>query len=916
MSSKDHEIITEFVAESREHLNDIENQLLAIESAEDDIDIDLVNEVFRAVHSIKGASGFLGFTTLGDLAHNLENVLNLIRNRELAPNAEDTDVLLRAADTLRGMVDDIDHSNDVDIAAHVVALQTIVSGANVSAEASGDILDEMAVAEPNEPGSFESAAQQVLPEMVETTHATSSSPEQGASAVSSTPASSSSESVRPSGNAQPGPKQSRSDNRQSSTIPAETNVRVSVGVLDSLMNLAGELVLSRNQLLQAVGSIDELELASVVARLDQVTSEVQEAIMLTRMQVVGTVFNKFPRVVRDLSGRLGKKCRLTLEGGDVELDKSIIEAIGDPLTHLVRNSVDHGIETPEQRLASGKSETGTVLLRAYHQAGKVNISIRDDGAGIDAAKLREKAVARGILTPERAAELSNREALRLIFHPGFSMAEKVTSVSGRGVGMDVVKTNIERLGGSVEIDTQLGGGTTINVTLPLTLAIIPSLIINCGGKRFAIPQASISELVRIKTDDKNHKIENIKDAQVFRLRGALLPLVRLDSALNLKRGDEGESANASHIIVVETGHLQYGLLVDGVNDSEEIVVKPLGRHMQDCQCLAGATILGNGRVALILDIASIASHCDLTLSKEETVIDAADARLDDPEETQTSLLFTNATDEYFGIPMEVIARLERVPTEQIDQVGGQDILQYRGASLPLLSLEHHIKAKARHETDKIYVVVYSVLGREVGLIVPELVDIRRVSTIVDITTFAEPGVVGSIAVDKNAVRLLDLYALTRVAHPDWFVENEVTEPKVPRVTLKDREKGRVPRVLVVEDSSFFRTQVAGFMKDAGYEVETCEDGQIAWDTIQESDRHFDVVVTDVEMPNMDGCQLAQHIKQDASLCQIPVIALTSLATEQDIHRGISSGIDDYQIKLDREQLMVCVAERIRQSVMA
>jgi two-component system chemotaxis sensor kinase CheA len=909
MSSEDDQIIADFVVESREHLADVENQLMAIEAAGADIDLDLVNEVFRAVHSIKGAAGFLGFSALGQLAHDLENVLNQIRNREFVPDSTATDVMLRAADTLRKMIEDINHSNDVDIAEHRAALQRILAEPS-SADSVPQTGSTSPGGETTEPAveSVEHAAESVEPAVEPTEPVVAMPPV-------------------------PSPATISDDISTAPSTPVETNIRVSVSVLDSLMNLAGELVLSRNQLLQAVGSKDNNNssrtLDSVAARLDQITSELQEAIMQTRMQVIGTVLNKFPRVVRDLSNQLGKQCQLTVEGQDVELDKSIIEAIGDPLTHLVRNSVDHGIESPEDRVRAGKPAVGTVVLRAFHEAGKVNISIRDDGAGIDVAKLKAKAIARGLVTAEQANDMSDRETLRLIFHPGFSLAEKVTGVSGRGVGMDVVKTNIEKLGGAVEIDTQVGAGTTINIKLPLTLAIIPSLVVRCSGHRFAVPQASISELVLVKAGEVAAKIQRVKHAEVFRLRGNLLPLIRLDAVLGLvsptethndttddtaaDTTDESTAAGPVNIIVVETGNLQYGMIVDGLHDSEEIVVKPLGRHMQQCDCMAGATILGDGRVALILDVAGTASHSQLALSDTDDVNDVTDIVAAAGEEKQAMLLFTNHPDEQFGVPMELIARLERVRSDQIDSVGGQEVLQYRGVSLPLLNLENYIKAAPRPETQKIYVVVFNVLQREVGLIVPELIDIRDVSTDVDTLTLHEPGVIGSIVVDDKATRLMDLYELTQVAHPDWFDQSQ----SVPAHGIsgngdgKNGEEYHVPSILMVEDSGFFRTQLSGFLEDAGYEVTGCEDGVDAWNTLNEPGRRFDLVVTDIEMPNMNGFELSQKIKEDPALAHLPIIAVTSLAGEEDIERGERVGIDDYQIKLDREQLMASVARHLQ-----
>jgi two-component system chemotaxis sensor kinase CheA len=834
------------------------------------------------------------------------------------------DVMLRAADAIRGMFDDIDSSNDVDISVHLADLQQVVG----SVEA-GDAAADETTAEPEASAAAEPTTEtesapamrgaEVTAKLLATleseandsSQATTKSnaqptdagtpPEPTVSALpkpaAPAPAPAAAAPTKP-----PAPSKERrpASTGTSSSSPVDTSIRVSVQLLDSLMNLAGELVLSRNQLIQKVSSDRATGLDSVAARVDQITSELQEAIMQTRMQVVGTVFSKFPRVVRDLSNQLGKKSKLILEGEDVELDKSIIEAISDPLTHLIRNSADHGIEMPDQRIQAGKPATGTIVLKAFHQAGKVNLSISDDGAGINAEKLKEKAISRGILTPEDASELTEREAVRLIFHPGFSMAEQLTGVSGRGVGMDVVRTNIEKLGGTIGIDTEVGVGTTINVQLPLTLAIVPSLIVRCGARRFALPQTNIRELVRIRAKDVATSIERVKSAEVFRLRGTLLPLVRLDTALGIESTEDQD--DALNIIVVEAGHQQYGLIVDGLHDSEEIVVKPLGRHMQECQTFAGATILGDGQVALILDVASIASYCQLTNAEEEELAgrDKGGAAVDD--ETQTSLLFTNHPDEPFGVPMEAISRLERIRVDQIDSYGGMKVLQYRGESLPLLALEDIIKACDREKSTNVYVVVFTVMQREVGLIVPNLVDIRRIDTQVDTVTFREPGVVGSVEVDNRATRLLDLYELTKRFHPEWFRDADES-----RTTDESVRK----RILLAEDSTFFLRQVTGFLEEAGYEIVGCEDGLVAWNTLQERGHEIDMIVTDIEMPNMDGCQLARRIKDDPNLCHLPVVALTSLSGEEDMQRGLEAGIDDYQVKMDRERLITAVDNYLR-----
>ncbi len=892
----DKQIIADFVIESRERLADVENQILAIETGGAESDPELVNEVFRAVHSIKGAAGFLGFTTLSQLAHHLESVLNQVRNRKLVLDAGSTDVLLRGADTLRRMLDDVQQSNELDVTDQIDLLQQIVSG----------LLEEGAPpateGASSTPATVRQAPADPLPSEEPSGEAAPATP------AESPPSPPGARDVRPGGGATEA--RSATGRAPESGAQADAHIRVSVAVLDRLMNLAGELVLARNQLLQSLSAADRGQLESVAARVNQVTSELQETIMQTRLQEVGTVFNKFPRVVRDLSNVLQKQCQLTVEGQDVELDKSIIEAISDPLTHLVRNAVDHGIEPPETRVRAGKPPAGTVSLKAFHQAGKVNISISDDGRGIDVARLREKALARGAITAEQARDMSDRDVLNLIFRPGFSTAENVTQVSGRGVGMDVVKTNIERLGGNVFVETQQGAGTTFHVKLPLTLAIVPALIVRSGDRRFAVPQASIGELVRVKAAEAADRIQWIQGAEVLRLRGSLLPLVDLGRVLGLRPSPspaEGSQAATDrgrkvwNIIVVETGQLRYGLIVDGLHDSEEIVVKPLGRHLKDCPCLAGATILGDGGAALILDVPAVAAFCHLEVPEQDEAVRREDAAGGAGRETQTVLLFRNDPAEQFAVPMQWIARLERVRSDQIDSVGGQPVLQYRGQSLPLVNLESHIQARPRPEAAQVHVLVFRVEGRERGLVVHQVMDMLEIGTEVDTRMFREPGVMGSVIVDGKTTRLLDLFELSRAADPQGSA--------APQSAAQDG--GEAPRILLAEDSTFFREQLTRFLEEAGYAVVACPDGLAAWETLVDSEAAFDLVVTDLEMPNLDGLSLAQRIREHQRFAATPIVAVTSLAGEEDQQRGLEAGINEYHVKLDRERLLASIAAWLR-----
>ncbi len=878
----DDELLDDFITESNEHLEDVENQLLSIEAAGANIDVDVVNMVFRAIHSIKGAAGFLGLVKISDLSHALENVLNLMRNRELTPTSQIVDALLKGADTLKQLLANVGSSNEADVSRHVEVLDAIAEGRSAPNE---PVASE--VVAPVSP--VESATIEEVPEAI---------------VAPTTPAEVVQEVVVPETEATP---------TEATSAPADSgtqgasNVRVSVNVLDHLMNLAGELVLSRNQLLQAVSNDSEVALEAVASGLDQITSELQEAIMQTRLQPIGNTFNRFPRVIRDLSSKLGKQCELNIEGRDVEVDKTILEAISDPLTHLIRNSIDHDIESPEERVKAGKDAIGTVELRAYHRAGKVCLDIQDDGGGIDANKLKQKAVSKGFLSSEDAEQMGEREAVRLIFHPGFSMAEQLSDVSGRGVGMDVVRTNIEKLGGTVEVDSAVGVGTTIRITLPLTLAIIPSLIVQCSDSRFAIPQVNIAELVRIRPSELEERVGRVKNAEVLRLRGSLLPLVRLNDALNLvpygtqedgPKEDSETKRSALNVIVVESGRFRYGIVVDGLHDSEEIVVKPLGRHLKQSICLAGATILGDGHVALIIDVAGISAQVELREDADSS-LKQAEEELSDKGERQTVLLFRNNEHEQFGVPMSIVSRLERLRFEQIDTVGGQQVLQYRGGTLSLLSLEDIISVEPRPDIDRMYVIVFDVRGKEVGIIAPHLADIRDIPmNDVDSMTFNEPGVVGSLVVGEHTTRLLDLFRLVDKAHPEWC--------QCP--VKEDFAEEHQRTILLAEDSGFFRRQVEGYLQSDGYKVIGCEDGQHAWETLMECGDEVDLVVTDIEMPRLDGYGLSERIKADPCMSRLPIIALTSLAGDEDFRRGYDAGIDEYQVKMDREKLRAAVAK--------
>jgi len=724
----------------------------------------------------------------------------------------------------------------------------------------------------------------------------------------------------------------------------DTSLRVHVSLLDQLMTLAGELVLSRNQLLQSMSTEDHRGSEIAGQRIDLITSELQEAIMLTRMQSIGNVFNKFPRVVRDLSLSLKKKVDLHLEGKDVELDKTIIEAIGDPLTHLVRNAVDHGIELPDIRQSAGKDPVGKIFLKAYHEAGQVNIEITDDGKGLDGQILTQKALEKGLISEDQAKVMSDKERTNLIFLPGFSTAEKVTDVSGRGVGMDVVKTNLDKLGGIIDIDSELGKGSTIRIKLPLTLAIIPCQIVMTGNERYAIPQVNLEELLRIPADHVKDRIERVGDAEVVRLRGNLLPLIKLSEVIGTesvfldpetgerrpdrrktlsdrrskespllggavtakeapadapqRSGERRYHANSAlNIVVVSTGAMKYGLVVDELHDSEEIVVKPLGRDLKQCKGYAGATIMGDGRVALILDVANLAQMAGLTsLDGSDRASElAAESRraILEQKDRQSLLVFRSAEKEQFAAPLNMVERIEKIKATDIETVGGKRVIRYRGGSLPLFSVDEVAMVQPLADVEDLLVIVFIVAGRETGLLAIGPVDAIEFSLDVDGQTLKQSGIMGSAIINDHTTLMVDVYEIVQTLHPDWFEEMEAATDS----------SGGTAKILFAEDSNFFRNQVRSYMEDEGYEVIEAEDGAIAWELLQRYADEISLVVTDIEMPNMNGFELTRNIKSSNAYSHLPVIALTTLAGEEDIEKGRQVGINDYQIKLDREKLI-------------
>jgi len=674
--------------------------------------------------------------------------------------------------------------------------------------------------------------------------------------------------------------------------PSETTIRLNVTLLDSLMTLAGELVLSRNQLNESLARQDERGIRSGAQRVSLVTSELQEVVTLTRMQPVGSLFSKFPRLVRDLARDLGKDVQLKLDGVEVEIDKTILEGLSDPLTHMVRNAVDHGIEPSAQRTAAGKPAAGTVTLKASHQAGQVVIEISDDGKGLAAEKIAASSIAKGLVTREQVQSMSEREKMALVFLPGVSTAEKVSDVSGRGVGMDVVKTNLDRLGGKIEIDSAPGRGSRFRIKLPLTLAIIPSLLVSDGGQRFAIPQVNVGELIRIPAAQVAERTDRVGDAAVLNVRDRLVPLLYLTDALGAPRPQS--SSRALNVVLVDTGAFEYGLVVEELHDTVEIVVKPLGRHLKGLHDYAGATILGDGRVAVILDVAGLAARASLTAGTAETASRQGAAETASGGELHALLLFHNAPEETCAVPIEQVSRIERVRPAQIQHLGGRRTMQYCGASLPLVSLQDTAAVGELTGEQQWVVIVFERLGRPLGLLAAEPLDMVETALNIDTATLRQRGIGGSAVLKDRTILLLDIFELADAARPEARTSAE-------EVTFRDTP-GNAPTVLVADDSEFFRGQIQRLIEAIGCRVLAAEDGQAAWELLDRHAGEVDLVATDIEMPRLDGLGLTRQIRADRRFAGLTVIALSSLAGEEEIARGMAAGVDEYQIKLNKDEL--------------
>lgn len=863
------ELFAEFVLEANSHIAELEAGLLGLETGEGGEES--LNALFRAAHSLKGTAGFFGLDGLVRLAHAMETLFGALRERRLELSPPLADALLAAADLLRELVQGRGEEEAALVRAQLEVFSPPPRAEEAGALSAWELWHELAREEGAASG--EAAPPAAAPVM----------------AASPVP-----ERRWPAGSETKGP-----------AVQGEDTVRVRVSLLNDLLAVAGEMVLRRNQLLRLAQDAQAQQLEEVAADIDELTTKLQKKVMQTRLQPIASAFRKFPRLVRDLSRQLGKEADLSMQGLDVELDRSLIEALADPLTHLVRNALDHGLETPAVRTAGGKPPAGVLLLRACHENGRVLVDVCDDGAGIPLAKVRAKALQQGLVTEKELAALSDSQLVRLVLEPGFSTAAEVSDISGRGVGLDVVKTNIEKMGGKVEVFSEPGAGTTFRLVLPLTLAIISSLLVLADGQTFAIPQGNVRELLFVQPgEDEGKRVELIRQRPVLRLRGSCLPLVRLRDLLAAEPAPPAPSAEETlRILVVKSGAGAYGLIVDSVYDTEEILVKPLPPLLGNCGLYSGLTVLGDGRVAMILDTENLRQQAGLALADEPRLPSELRPVAATAAEEQHLLLFKCSGSELLGLDLAMVSRVEKVPVSRLQKIGFRWYLSVQGQTIRVIRPERHLPLTRRNNRrDEVYVILPKLMPFTVGLLAEEIQDAVYTAVSLDADGVCGRGILGSAQIEGQLVTLLNLHELCADAAPEYGRRGgrEEALPPAPRAGAEART------VLLVEDTPFFLKVTQGYLESGGYRVLTAENGRQAWEVLQR--QPVDAVVSDIEMPQMNGLELVRAIRGREELRQLPVIALTSLAGEANKEKGLRAGFDVYQYKLDRGRLLDCLRQ--------
>ncbi|MGU3496925.1 chemotaxis protein CheW [Xanthobacteraceae bacterium A53D] len=907
------DLLREFLTETNESLDVADVELVKFE--QDPNNAQILNNIFRLVHTIKGTCGFIGLSRLAALAHAAETLMD--KFREGAPVTSDAvSLVLQTVDRIKEIMAEIEaregvepEGSDADLIGQLEVMAEHAFDAPAAAapppppppepkvpakvgaqlerellpgEIPLDELDRIFNETPVDPPKKKQVAlakAEPAPAPAKTTlPAPAAAPVKEKAPAAAVPA-------RKADDEHKAAPAARGDDHSS---VSSQSIRVNVGVLEHLMTMVSELVLTRNQLMEIARRVEDSEYKVPLQRLSNVTAELQEAVMRTRMQPIGNAWQKLPRIVRDLAQELGKQIELEQIGAETELDRQVLDQIKDPLTHMVRNSADHGLEMPEERRKAGKPEKGTIRLSAYHEGGHVIVEISDDGKGLDVTRIKQKALDNGLATEAELAKMSDAQVFRFIFAAGFSTAAKVTSVSGRGVGMDVVRSNIELIGGTVEVRSKQGAGSTFVIKIPLTLAIVPALIVEANKERFAVPQSAVIELVRVQPNSE-HQVKRLKESPVLCLRDKLLPIVNLGKLLGMAQEGE-ENLDDLLIAVLQVGNQTFGVVVDAVSHTEEIVVKPMSSVLRQLPMVSGSTILGDGRVIMIVDPAGIAQVAASPEEERGSELGADHAaRLRDQSATTSLLLLRAGSNDIKAVPLSLVTRLEELELEKVETVNGHPVIQYRGALIPLVHVNENVK---RGTTGTQPMLIFSDEGRVMGLVVDEIVDIVEARLDMQLSSDA-PEALGAAIIDGQATEILDVGHYLSVAFGDWF----------ERIDADDDSFGRV---LLVDDSLFYRNLLEPVLRGAGYEVTACASAFDALEALTTG--RFTAIVSDLEMPEMDGFQFARAVRSEPSIAGLPIIALSSDRSSDSIERARAAGFTDYIAKFDRPGLIAALKE--------
>src|ERR1700682_4009528 len=886
------DLLREFLTETSESLDTVDNQLVRFE--QDPNNAKILDNIFRLVHTIKGTCGFLGLPRLEALAHAGETLMGKFRDG-MPVTAEAVTLILSSIDRIKEILSQLEateaepEGTDQDL---IVKLEQMVER-GMSAPAT-PVATAAAVKPAIEQGTL---VPQVLQRQLRPGEVSLDELERAfretATEVAQPPAPAAAPQQRAASPKQTKPAVKKtiaeSETADGDRV-ANQSIRVNVDTLEHLMTMVSELVLTRNQLLEISRRNEDTEFKVPLQRLSNVTAELQEGVMKTRMQPIGNAWQKLPRIVRDLSGELGKQIELEMHGADTELDRQVLDLIKDPLTHMVRNSADHGLETPAERAAVGKPEQGTIRLSAHHEGGHIIICIADNGRGLNTGKIKAKAIANGLVTEAELEKMTEAQIHKFIFAPGFSTAAAVTTVSGRGVGMDVVRTNIDQIGGTIDIKSVAGEGASFPIKIPQTQAIVSALIVEAAGDRFAIPQLAVVELVRARANS-GHRIERIKDTAVLRLRNKLLPLMHLKKLLKIDDGSSSDPENG-FIVVTQAGSHPFGIGVAGGFPTEQIVLKPMSTKLRHIDMFSGNTILGDGAVIMIIDPNGIAKALGAAGAVGHEIADENAAMRASAAEQLTSLLvFRAGTSQPKAVPLGLVTRLEEIAADKIELSNGRYMVQYRDQLMPLVQMDGVSVQTSGAQP----ILVFADDGRSMGLVVDEIIDIVEEKLHIEVAGSSE-GILGSAVIKGQATEVIDVGHFLPMAFADCFLRTE------------RRPAASSQSVLLVDDSAFFRNMLAPVLKAAGYRVRVAPNAQEGLLALR-SGQSFDVVLTDIEMPDMNGFEFAETIRADAHLSAMPIIALSSMVSPAAIERGRLAGFHDYVAKFDRPGLIAALKEQ-------